>query len=153
MAGGFSIKKDNVDALKLFIFKKFEKKKNLLINKDVLYLDSQISASALNEEFYNKIDKLSPFGSGNPEPRFSLNDVRIIKSQIIAEKHVKSILTTKDGLTVKSISFNSSDSDLGQFLLSNNKKTFNIAGKLTLNEWKGEKNVEFIIDDISVTKN
>ena len=28
----------------------------------------------------------------------------------------------------------------------------NIAGKLTLNEWKGQKNVEFIIDDISVNK-
>ena len=32
-------------------------------------------------------------------------------------------------------------------------KTFNIAGKLSLNEWKGKKNVEFIIDDISVNKN
>ena len=30
--------------------------------------------------------------------------------------------------------------------------TFNIAGKLSLNEWRGQKNVEFIIDDISVNK-
>ena len=29
---------------------------------------------------------------------------------------------------------------------------FNIAGKLSLNEWKGQSNVEFIIDDISVIK-
>ena len=41
---------------------------------------------------------------------------------------------------------------LGQFLMLQIIKTntFNIAGKLSLNEWKGEKNVEFIIDDISV---
>jgi len=37
-------------------------------------------------------------------------------------------------------------------LSKNYKKAFNIAGKLSLNEWRGEKNVEFIIDDISVNK-
>ena len=37
--------------------------------------------------------------------------------------------------------------------LKKNKKTFNIVGKLSLNEWKGKKKVEFIIDDISVNKN
>ena len=37
-------------------------------------------------------------------------------------------------------------------LLKKNNKTFNIAGKLSLNEWKGQSNVEFIIDDISVNK-
>ena len=29
----------------------------------------------------------------------------------------------------------------------------NIVGKLSLNEWRGQKNVEAIIDDISVNKN
>ena len=53
---------------------------------------------------------------------------------------------------IKAISFNSSESDLGQFLLNNKSNRFNIVGKLSLNEWKGEKNVEFIIDDISVNK-
>ena len=33
-----------------------------------------------------------------------------------------------------------------------NNKLFNIAGKLSLNEWRGQSNVEFIIDDISVNK-
>ena len=30
------------------------------------------------------------------------------------------------------------------------KKKFNIAGKMNLNEWKGKKNIEFIIEDISL---
>jgi hypothetical protein len=41
---------------------------------------------------------------------------------------------------------------LGAYLLKKNMKSFNIAGKLCLNEWRGQKNVEFIIDDISVIK-
>ena len=119
MAGGFSIKKENMEKFEKFIFKKFD---NLIKNKirnDNLYLDSIISHSALNYEFYKKIDKLSPFGSGNPEPRFVLENLKVIRSTIVGKKHVKSILIAKDGSTIKSISFNSHDADLGQFLLNN----------------------------------
>ena len=69
------------------------------------------------------------------------------------EKHIKTLLSGKDGTVIKAISFNSIDTDLGQFLLNNKSKKINVAGKLSLNEWNGEKNVEFIIDDISVIKN
>ena len=54
--------------------------------------------------------------------------------------------------TFKAIAFNAVDNELSAYLLNKSQKTFNIAGKLSLNEWKGEKNVEFIIDDISVNK-
>ena len=55
-------------------------------------------------------------------------------------------------LPIKTIAFNAVENDLGAYLLKNNNKIFNIAGKLSLNEWKGQSNVEFIIDDISVNK-
>ncbi len=153
MAGGFSIEENKIESFKEFIIKKYISKIDKNIDRNRLYLDSTIASSALNYDFYQKIEKLSPFGSGNPEPKFILENVKVIKSFVVGENHVKSILTTKDGSNVKTISFNSIDSDLGQFLLNNKTNTFNIAGKLSLNEWKGEKNVEFIIDDISVNKN
>ena len=52
----------------------------------------------------------------------------------------------------KTIAFNATDNEIGAYLLKKDKKLFNIAGKLSLNEWRGQKNVEFIIDDISVNK-
>ncbi len=152
MAGGFSIEKDKIKEFKDFIIKKFERKVNQNFKKNCLYLDSSISASALNLSFYEKIEKLSPFGSGNPEPKFLLENVKVVKSLIVGENHIKSILLTQDGSTIRTISFNSFQNDLGQFLLNNKTNSFNIVGKLSLNEWKGEKNVEFIIDDISVNK-
>ena len=72
---------------------------------------------------------------------------------VVGEKHIKSILLTKDGSNIKTITFNAIETDLGQFLLNNRTNIFDIVGKLSLNEWKGEKNVEFIIDDISVINN
>ena len=152
MAGGFSIEVEKIEKFKKFIIKKFNKKNMVNFNKNCLYLDSLISASALNLEFYKKIEILAPFGSGNPEPKFLLEGTKVIKSMVVGEKHIKSILLTKDGSNIKTITFNAIETDLGQFLLNNRTNIFDIVGKLSLNEWKGEKNVEFIIDDISVNK-
>ena len=152
MAGGLSIEKNKIEKFKEFIIKKFNSKTNENLKTNYLYLDSLISASALNLDFYEKIDKLAPFGSGNPEPKFLLEKAKVIKSVVVGDKHVKSILLTKDGSNIKTITFNAIETDLGQFLLNNRTNIFDIVGKLSLNEWKGEKNVEFIIDDISVNK-
>jgi len=152
MAGGFSIEENKIEKFKEYIIKKFKIKSKKSAFKNNLYIDSSIAVSAINIDFYQKIEKLSPFGSGNPEPKFILEDMKVIKSLVVGDNHIKSILIAKNGSTIKAISFNSYESDLGQFLLNNKSNTFNIAGKLSLNEWKGEKNVEFIIDDISVNK-
>jgi single-stranded-DNA-specific exonuclease len=152
MAGGFSIKIEKIDEFKKFVFKKFKTINEDLSKDKPLFLDSIISPSAINLEFFNKVSLLSPFGSGNPEPRFVIEDVKTINGKIVGEKHIKSILAGKDGSSIKTIAFNATGGDLGEYLLKKNNKLFNIAGKLSLNEWKGQSNVEFIIDDISVIK-
>ena len=153
MAGGFSIKMENIDKFKDFVFKKFRSiNENLTLDKPLL-LDSIILPSAVNLDFYNKIELLSPFGSGNPEPKFVIEDLKTINGKVVGEKHIKSILLSKSGLTIKSIAFNAVEKDLSGYLIKKNNKSFNIAGKLSLNQWRGQSNVEFIIDDISVNKN
>ena len=152
MAGGFSIKIENIEKFKDFIFRKFKNINEDLISEKPLFLDSVIAPSALNLEFYNRVDLLAPFGSGNPEPKFIIEDLKTMNGKIVGEKHIKSVLIGKDGSVIKTIAFNALDNDLGAYLLKKNNKLFNIAGKLSLNEWKGQSNVEFIIDDISVNK-
>ena len=152
MAGGFSIKIENIEKFKNFVFRKFRRINEDLVSKKPLLLDSVISASAVNLDFYNKIAQLQPFGSGNPEPKFMIENLSTVNSKVVGDKHIKSVLIGKDGSIIKSIAFNALDNDLGAYLLKKNHRLFNIAGKLSLNEWKGQSNVEFIIDDISVNK-
>ena len=92
MAGGFTIDQNNIEKFKEFILKRFNKNNINNSNNEKIYLDAIISSSALNFDFYNKIDSLSPFGSGNPEPKFLLENLRTVKSLIVGEKHVKAIL-------------------------------------------------------------
>jgi len=153
MAGGFSINISNIEKFKQFIFRKFKNINEDLTQKKPLFLDSKIAPSAINLEFYDKVNILSPFGSGNPEPKFIVENLKPVNSKIVGDKHIKSVLIGPEGTSIKTIAFNATDSELGAYLLKKNNNTFNIAGKLSLNEWRGQKNVEFIIDDISVNKN
>ena len=153
MAGGFSIETSKIELFKKFVIKKFNTQNSHIVQEKNVMLDSVIAPSAVNIEFFNNVNKLSPFGAGNIEPKFYIEDLKVISTQIVGNDHVKSVLLGKDGTAIKTIAFNASQNNLGAYLLKKNSKTFNIAGKLSLNEWKGKKNVEFIIDDISVNKN
>ena len=152
MAGGFSIDVEKIEKFKEFIFRKFRNINEDLTSEKPLLLDSIISPTSINLDFYNKVNVLAPFGSGNPEPKFLIEDLKTVNSKIVGEKHIKSVLIGKDGSAFKTIAFNAVEKDLGAYLLKKNNKPFSIAGKLSLNEWKGQSNVEFIIDDISVIK-
>jgi single-stranded-DNA-specific exonuclease len=152
MAGGFSVKITNIQKFKEFVFRRFRNVNQDLTKERPLLLDSVISTRSINLDFYSKINTLAPFGSGNPEPKFIIEDLKTINGKIVGDKHIKSILIGTDGSPLKTIAFNAVESDLGAYLLTKNNKSFNIAGKLSLNEWKGQSNVEFIIDDISVNK-
>ncbi|MDA9623722.1 single-stranded-DNA-specific exonuclease RecJ [Pelagibacteraceae bacterium] len=152
MAGGFSIKLDKIEEFNKFIIKKYNLTNIDHSTEKKIYIDSLISPSAINIDFFNKVNTLAPFGSGNSEPKFSIEGVKPINSKIVAEKHIKSVLLGGDGSTIKTIAFNALDSDIGAYLLKKDSKIFDIVGKISLNEWRGDKNVEFIIDDISVTK-
>ena len=149
MAGGFTINMKKINEFKEFVFNKFRSINMQLEDKRKYYFDAEIAPSAVNIDFLEKINLLAPFGSGNAEPRFLIQD---LNSKIVGEKHIKSILLGPDSSTIKTITFNSIDTDLSTYLLKKNTKSFDIVGKLSLNEWRGQKNVEFIIDDISVIK-
>ena len=152
MAAGFTLDTDNINEFKNFLIRKFKSININLESKKNIFYDTEISPSAINIDFYDKINVLSPFGSGNPEPKFIIKNVRPVNSKIVGEKHIKSIFEGSDSSTFKTITFNCVDNELGSYLLKKNIKNFNILGKLSLNEWRGQKNVEFIIDDISVIK-
>ncbi len=149
MAGGFVIKKEKIPFFRDFLIKNFLKLNYDHSKNANVYLDSIIAPSALNEKFFDEINCLGPFGSGNNEPKFVIEDIKVISSTIIGNNHIKSILIGKDGSKFKSMAWNAINSPLESALINKNKKNINIAGKMKLNEWKGQKDIEFVIEDIS----
>ena len=125
MAGGFSVPIEKISQFKDFLIKSYEKQ-NLDISKNFnLYLDSTIAPSALNEEFFNNINSLAPFGSGNNEPKFVIENLNIINSKFVGNKHIKSILKANDGSVLKTFTANAKDGPLEPFLNDKYKKKIN----------------------------
>ena len=150
MAGGFTLKEDKISMFRDFLIKNFEKSSIDYSQNLNLYLDSIIAPSALNEEFYHEISHLEPFGSGNNEPKFLIENIKVIRSDIVGNNHIRTILSGKDGSSFKAFAWNAKGTPLEALLNSKNKKNINVAGKMKLNAWKGKKNVEFVIEDISI---
>ena len=150
MAGGFTIKEENIEKFRDFLINNFNKL-NINPSHEVnLYIDTIIAPSALNEEFYEQINCLAPYGSGNNEPKFAIENIKVISANIVGNNHIKLILSGKDGFVFKGFIWNGKNSSLEPFLNKKNKKLINIAGKMRLNEWKGKRDIEFIVDDVSI---
>ena len=145
MAAGFSIKRINLKVFDNFIQKDYQKK-NVNFIQSFKY-DAEISLSAINLNFYNEFNKIGPFGNGNLTPLFLIKNIYVIKSNLINNNHVGSIIKTNFGRSLKSICFNCYNNEIGDYLLSYKKK-INILAEITKNTWNNKNNIQLNIKDI-----
>ena len=145
MAAGFTLQKNNLKDFENFILKDFE---NTGSARDYIFsYDAEISPLAFNREFYEDVKKLEPFGTGNSTPIFLFKDLKIIKPKILNEKHVSLVLKSKLGFSIKSISFNSTNKIIGEYLL-NYKNSLNVLGHINENFWNNKNSLQLTIRDI-----
>ena len=145
MAAGFTMKKNNIKLLDNFIQNDYLKKVSHIeiLNK----YDLELSSSAIKSKFFNDINKLGPFGNINFFPIFLIRDIKIIKIDIINNKHISAIIKPKIGSTLKSICFNCLNTKIGEYLLSY-KKNINIIAEISENVWNNKKTIQLNIKDL-----
>ena len=142
-AGGFSAKKESLSYIEKFIKKEYEN----LDTKNYSYFDTFTIFPKKNSAIINDLKLLEPFGKNNPEPIFYFKNIKSIKSKIINDRHVQNIFKNKSGRTIKSISFDCVNSELGYYLL-NFKKEFDLIGCIVENNWNNKKKIELRVIDI-----
>jgi|TARA_B110001452_G_scaffold63293_1_gene50055 single-stranded-DNA-specific exonuclease len=145
MAAGFTLKKNRLKNFEDFILDDFLSKGFLRDN--IFTYDAEILSSAFNQKFYTEIKKLEPFGTGNPSPTFLFKDLKVFKSTILDNKHVSLILKSRTGFSIKSISFNSVNNIVGEYLI-NYKKKFNVLGQINENFWNNKISLQLTIRDL-----
>jgi single-stranded-DNA-specific exonuclease len=145
MAAGFSMKKNNIKLLDDFIqndyLKRISSKKNF--NK----YDFQLSSSAIKNKIINDLNKLGPFGNYNFLPIFLINNLKVIKHDIIKNKHLSVILKPDTGVYIKGICFNCLNTNIGRYL-SSYKKKINIIAQINENIWNNKKTIQLNIKDL-----
>ena len=145
MAAGFTMKKSNLKLLDNFIQKDFIKKNSDKDNSN--NYDLEISSSFIKNKFVQDINKLGPFGNFNFLPIFLIKNLKVIKLNIIKDKHISAILKPNAGATIRAICFNCFNTKLGHYLL-NYKKKINIIAQIHENIWNNKKTIQLNIKDL-----
>ncbi len=145
MAAGFTLKKANLKIFENYVLKNFLDLGNLISNK--FNYDAEISSIAFNKNFFNDIKRLEPFGTGNPIPTFLFKDLKIIKTAVLNNKHISCILKSKIGFSINSISFNTINTKIGEYLL-NYKRDLNVVGQIKENFWNNKNTLQLTIRDL-----
>jgi len=145
MAAGFSLSQKNLTKFKTFIQKDYIKKSFLL--DDSYYYDAELSSNKLSQEFFNELKKIEPFGSGNPAPSFLFKDLKVIKYNILKEKHISCILKSQIGSSINSICFDAVNTQIGEHL-QNYKRYLNVIAQINESFWNNKKFLQLVIKDL-----
>ncbi|MDX9689433.1 MAG: single-stranded-DNA-specific exonuclease RecJ [Proteobacteria bacterium] len=149
MAAGLTVAQENLEELRAFLTERIGRQLAAEPFVPTLSLDGLLSPAGMTLAFLEQLQRLAPFGTGNAEPRFALADVKIVKADVVGERHVK-IIATQGTSRVEGIAFRAMESTLGAGLLSRLGQTCHLAGRLKLNEWQGRQSVQLMIDDAAI---
>lgn len=107
-------------------------------------VDLEIPLELVNLDLYLKIQTLSPFGLGNPQPVFQSTNLSMsnVKSVGKEGKHLKCQVLSAKGQVVEAVYFNFPST---QPLAPG---PHNVSYVMDLNEWNGNKNLQLIIKDV-----
>jgi len=149
MAAGFTVDPARLDDLRAFLDERVGAALAAASGGPRLSLDGLLMPAAADYDLAALIDSLGPFGSGNPQPRFALPAVRVVRADPVGTDHVRCVLAGPGGGRLKAMAFRSLDGPLAPALLDRKGAALHIAGTLRRDEWQGRRAAQFFIEDIA----
>ena len=88
-AAGFEVAAADLPALQEKLERAFEEQLGLEPPPPTLKVDAMVGLAELDREFFHHLERLRPFGPGNPSPVFVCQEVECLDSRVVAERHLK----------------------------------------------------------------
>ncbi len=147
MAAGFSLTKDQLPLFTRFLFTELSRLESEVDLSPFITCDGHLDLSALTPKLLNEIEWLSPFGIGNPSPKFIFSDVIVDSYQLIKDQHIKCRFTQGDGVSIDGIGFRLKDTPLGKALMEKSRRPLDLLASPKLDTWGGKSKISLIIED------
>lgn len=148
MAAGFSLEESKIEDFRKFVGEYVVSKIGEEAITPVLEIDAVLDVAGATKELAKALDGLEPYGAGNPEPKLMLKNVYIIRPSLVGIGHVRCVLSSDSGGSLKGMAFRVGDNDIGQAMLNSKGERFDVVGVLRRDCWQGRDDVQFIIEDI-----
>ncbi|MEW5979193.1 MAG: single-stranded-DNA-specific exonuclease RecJ [Acidobacteriota bacterium] len=111
----------------------------------VVEIDAEVRLSDLDEDCFRQIDRLSPFGTGNPQPTFAARDLTVIaEPRSLRGKHLK-FRVEQDGKAMDAVGWNLYDRYRDRL---RPESGVSLAFALALNTFQQMKSLQLVVKDI-----
>ena len=146
-AAGLSLQNGNLEALEERMERLIaERLGPTVIGEPDLSYDLRLPTAHLSLDFVRTIGRMSPFGEGNPEPVFLIENMVVSDARPVGKtgKHVKLLLAAEDGREYDAIGFSLAEKipDLAR------GERIDVLFSLDENEWNGRVNIQLKLVDM-----
>ncbi len=149
MAAGFTVATKNINMLKKRLNSVVEEKLSGIKLERTLKIDAILTLNEITEDFYEKINTLSPFGVGNPEPVFAVKNAEVVGLSLVGreQKHIKMFVRQNDGRIHQAVGFG-----MGEFFKKlYPHKLVDIAFSINIDSWNGNRRLQLKLKDVIIT--
>lgn len=113
----------------------------------VLHFDGILPLTEVSRTLVGHLDRLNPFGQGNPEPVVVVKNVRVVDARVLKDRHVKCFLTDTQDNVLEAIAFQVCPGPLGEGLRSGVGRV-DVAGTCAINSFRDRESVQMILKDV-----
>src|SRR5689334_3944245 len=151
MAAGLTLPPGGLEPFRAFINERLAADVERSRGERALLLDALVAPGGVTGALCDALDEAGPYGAGWPGPRVAAGPVRLLKTGIVGDGHVRGIAAGDDGKSFKWIAFRSAGGALGQALLASAAETrWWLAGGIKRDEWNGGNAAEMHVDDAAL---
>lgn len=146
MAAGVTLAADHVAALRAFLLERLAATPGCAAGSPgPVELDGALAVGGVTPGLALQLERLAPYGAGNPEPIFAVTDARIVEARAVGESHVACTLAGAAGGRLRAVAFRSRERPLGAAL--QRQAPLCLAGRVKVDRWQGREGVSLQIED------
>jgi single-stranded-DNA-specific exonuclease len=151
MAAGLTIAGGGLEPFRDFINERLAVDVEKARSDRALLLDALLAPGGVGGALCDALDSAGPYGAGWPSPRVAAGPVRLLRTGIVGDRHVRGIAAGEDGKSFKWIAFRSASTALGHALLSSPADArWWLAGSIRRDEWNGGNAAEMHLEDAAI---
>jgi single-stranded-DNA-specific exonuclease len=147
MAAGLTVERASLGRLRGFFEERARKVVPDLVAVETLKIDGAVGASGATIDLVDLLEQAGPYGSGHPQPIFTLPAHRLRDVRPVGVNHLRLALEGPDGGRIEAMAFRAADAPLGAFLMQRRGHLIHLAGTLSADHWQGTRRVQFRVID------
>lgn len=147
MAAGLTVKRSLFETAKDFLDTRLASAALVARDKTGLDIDGALTAAGATDELIELLDRVGPYGQGNPQARFVFPAHRVRFAKVVGDAHVRCVLEAGDGSRLEGVAFRAVGQPLGDLLLNTGGMPLHVCGHLKRDSWGGREKIELMIDD------